>query len=111
MTHRARCLCVISLGAVLSACVGPNFHRPAAPLVERFVPEPLQSAGAEGADSSRSAQRFLMQQDVPKNWWVLFGSRELDGLVEQALRANPDVTTAQAALRQAIENTAAQQGN
>jgi NodT family efflux transporter outer membrane factor (OMF) lipoprotein len=91
--------------------VGPNFQRPAAPLAEHFVPEPLQSAGAEGADSNRSAQRFLMQQDVPGNWWVLFGSRELDGLVEQALRANPDVTAAQAALRQAMENTAAQQGN
>jgi NodT family efflux transporter outer membrane factor (OMF) lipoprotein len=91
--------------------VGPNFHRPAAPSVERFVPEPLQSEGAEGADSTRAAQRFLMQRDVPTNWWVLFGSRELDGLVEQALRANPDVATAQAALRQATENTAAQQGS
>jgi NodT family efflux transporter outer membrane factor (OMF) lipoprotein len=91
--------------------VGPNFHRPEAPVVERFVPEPVQSTDAEGADSTRSAQRFLKQQDVPKNWWVLFGSRELDGLVEEALRANPDVATAQAALRQAMENTAAQQGN
>lgn len=110
MTQWGRRLCVVSLGAVLGACVGPNFHRPAAPVVERFVPEPLQSAGAEDDDSSRSAQRFLMQQDVPRNWWVLFGSPELDGLVEQALRANPDVGAAQAALRQAMENTAAQRG-
>ena len=111
MMHGARCLCVVSLGAVLGACVGPNFHRPEAPMVERFVPEALQSTGAEGADSTPSAQRFLKQRDVPKNWWVLFGSRELDGLVEEALRANPDVATAQASLRQAMENTAAQQGN
>jgi NodT family efflux transporter outer membrane factor (OMF) lipoprotein len=91
--------------------VGPNFHRPEAPKAERFVPEPLQSTGADGADSTPSAQRFLKQREVPKNWWVLFGSRELDGLVEEALRAHPDVATAQAALRQAMENTAAQQGN
>jgi NodT family efflux transporter outer membrane factor (OMF) lipoprotein len=111
MTRRAGCLCVIALGAALGACVGPSFHRPAAPSVERFIPGPLQSAVAEGADSAGTAQRFLMQQDVPKNWWVLFGSRQLDDLVEQALRANPDVTTAQAALRQAMENAAAQRGN
>ena len=36
---------------------------------------------------------------------------ELDALVEEALRANPDVHAAQAALRQALENTAAQRGS
>jgi NodT family efflux transporter outer membrane factor (OMF) lipoprotein len=48
---------------------------------------------------------------VPKNWWTLFGSAELDALVAAALRANPDVQSAQAALRQALENTAAQRGS
>lgn len=111
MRQSARCLCLFVLGTVFSACVGPNFHRPAPPMVERYVAQPLQSTSPEGTDWASPAQRFLMQQDVPKNWWVLFGSRELDGLVEEALRANPDVATAQAALRQANENTAAQRGN
>jgi NodT family efflux transporter outer membrane factor (OMF) lipoprotein len=47
---------------------------------------------------------------VPKNWWTLFGSDSLNALVDEALRANPDVASAQAALRQALENTAAQRG-
>jgi hypothetical protein len=66
----------------LAACVGPNFHRPKAPDVERYTIEPMPAAtsSAEGPDSA--AQRFLEGQDVPRNWWTLFGSQELDGLVD-----------------------------
>jgi NodT family efflux transporter outer membrane factor (OMF) lipoprotein len=48
---------------------------------------------------------------VPRDWWTLFGSAALDALVADAMRANPDVQSAQAALRQARENTAAQRGS
>jgi NodT family efflux transporter outer membrane factor (OMF) lipoprotein len=97
--------------ALLSACVGPNFHRPAAPNVERYTILPLAAATAEAPGMGGAAQRFLSEQDVPRNWWTLFGSDELDSLVWTALRANPDVASAQAALRQALENTAAQRGS
>ncbi len=92
------------------ACVGPNFHRPAAPSVERYTAEPLPSATAGAAGPGGAAQRFLEEQDVPRNWWTLFDSKELDELVAQALRNSPDVASAQAALRQAMELTAAQRG-
>jgi NodT family efflux transporter outer membrane factor (OMF) lipoprotein len=97
--------------ALLSACVGPNFHRPAAPTVDRYTIEPLPAATAAAPGVGGAAQRFLAQQDVPKNWWTLFGSDELDALVNDALRTNPEVASAQAALRQAMENTAAQRGS
>jgi NodT family efflux transporter outer membrane factor (OMF) lipoprotein len=97
------------LGAATGACVGPNFHRPAAPTVDRYTIEPMPAATV--AAPGGAAQRFLLQQDVPKNWWTLFGSEALDALVKEALRANPDVASAQAALRQALENTAAQRGS
>jgi NodT family efflux transporter outer membrane factor (OMF) lipoprotein len=97
--------------ALLSACVGPNFHRPAPPTVDRYTIEPLAAATAAAPGVGGAAQRFLSQQDVPRNWWTLFGSDELDSLVTTALRANPDVASAQAALRQALENTAAQRGS
>ena len=96
--------------ALLSACVGPNFHRPAAPAVDRYTIEPLPAATAAAPGMGGAAQRFLSQQDVPRNWWTLFGSDELDALVNDALRANPEVASAQAALRQAMENMAAQRG-
>lgn len=97
--------------ASLCACVGPNFHRPAPPQTERYTAEPLEPQTAAAAGPGGEAQKFLADADVPKNWWTLFGSVELDTLVGEALRANPDVKSAQAALRQALENTAAQRGS
>lgn len=97
--------------AAVSACVGPNFHRPAPLNVDRFTAEPHAASTASAAGEGGAAQRFLDGQDVPRNWWTLFGSDELDSLVDEALRANPDVQSAQAALRQALENTAAQRGS
>ncbi len=97
--------------AALAACVGPNFRRPPAPPGDRFTAEPLPAATAAAPAAGGAAQRFLAGQDVPRNWWTLFGSKPLDALVDQALRSCPDVASAQAALRQARENTAAQRGD
>jgi NodT family efflux transporter outer membrane factor (OMF) lipoprotein len=56
------------------------------------------------------AQRFLQDTDVPGDWWTLFGSPTLTSLVEQALRAYPDLAAAQAALDQAHDNLIAAEG-
>ena len=93
---------------IVTACVGPNFQRPAPPAIDRYTPEPfLQQAPSE---RGAATQKFS-QADVPQNWWRLFGSGQINELVDEALRANPDVLSAQAALRQALENTAAQRGS
>jgi NodT family efflux transporter outer membrane factor (OMF) lipoprotein len=94
----------------ICACVGPNFHRPAPPRADRYTADALPPETASAAGPCGAAQRFLAEQEVPRDWWKLFGSAELDELVSEALRANPNVLSAQAALRQAIENTAAQRG-
>lgn len=96
--------------AAVCACVGPDFHRPAAPEATRYTTLPIAPATTASAGPGGAAQTFLEQQEVPRNWWTLFGSAKLDDLVQQALRANPSVLSAQAALRQAMENTAAQRG-
>jgi NodT family efflux transporter outer membrane factor (OMF) lipoprotein len=100
-------LCALTL----CACVGPNFHRPAPPRVDRYTVEPLPAETASAVGPGGAAQRFLVEQDVPRNWWTRFGSEELDALVTEALHANPSVQAAAAALRQAQENTAAQRGS
>lgn len=106
-----RAMAAAAWAAASAGCVGPDFHRPAAPRVERYTAEALPESTASAEGVGGAAQRFLAEQEIPRNWWTLFGSPELDELVKDALRANPNVLSAQAALRQAMENTAAQRGS
>ncbi len=90
--------------ASLSACaVGPNFKRPAAPAATGYGSAPVQGETTSTEDKAGSAQHFVAAMDIPGQWWTLFQSPKLDHVVEEALKANPDVGAAQAALRQAHE--------
>jgi NodT family efflux transporter outer membrane factor (OMF) lipoprotein len=95
---------------VAGCAVGPNFHRPAAPAGAGYTTAPLPEATASANVLGGDAQRFVMGQDVAFKWWEAFGSPALNSLVEQAFRANPTITAAQAALRQAQELVSAQRG-
>ena len=44
------------------------------------------------------SQRFVDGMDIPGQWWTLFQSAELNGLIERALQHNPTLEAAQAAL-------------
>jgi NodT family efflux transporter outer membrane factor (OMF) lipoprotein len=95
----------------LSACaVGPDFHRPAAPGVAGYLPGPLPGKTAAAAGEAGEAQTFSLGADVPGQWWTLYKSPALNALVDQALKANPDLASAQAALRAAREAYLAQKG-
>ena len=56
------------------------------------------------------AQRFVQNLDIPGQWWTLFHSEALNTLVEQALKNNPTLPAAEAALRLAWENVYAAAG-
>lgn len=105
-------LAALSTSIVLfSGCaVGPDFRRPAAPSVERYSPQTLPHQTASAEVKGGEAQRFVQGMDIPGQWWELFHSKPLDDLVGQALKANPDLEGAQAALRGAWENVSAQEG-
>ncbi len=96
--------------ALAAGCaVGPNFHRPAAPKVDSWTSEPLPASTASNA-AGDAAQHWVAGMEVPKEWWTLFGCPALDALMSRALKSNPNVDAAQAALRVAMENVAAQRG-
>jgi NodT family efflux transporter outer membrane factor (OMF) lipoprotein len=102
-------LALVAAGA--SGCaVGPNFHKPQAPKDAGYSTTPLPEATASTSGAGGDAERFVTGQDVPYKWWEAFGSAAMNSLVERALRANPTVKAAQAALRQAQEMVYAQQG-
>ncbi|HXC07772.1 MAG TPA: efflux transporter outer membrane subunit [Steroidobacteraceae bacterium] len=101
------------IAAVLAGCgaacaVGPNFKRPTPPTAPGYGSAPVQGQTAAAAGTSGIAQTFVAGMDIPSQWWTLFKSPELDQLVEQALKGNPDVDAAKAALRQAHELYSAQ---
>jgi NodT family efflux transporter outer membrane factor (OMF) lipoprotein len=107
-----RATAAVATLALATACtVGPDFHRPAKPKIEGYSPESLapQTASAEIADGG-ATQTFQPGADIPAQWWELYRSPELNGLIEAALTANPDLDAAQASLRQANELLYAQQG-
>ena len=97
---------------LLAGCaVGPDFKTPEPPAVQGYTRQPLPLATAAAPVAVGAAQRFMPGRDIAADWWRLFHSEPLNALIEQALAANPNLPAAQAALRQAQENVAAQRGS
>ncbi|MBV8782798.1 MAG: efflux transporter outer membrane subunit [Gammaproteobacteria bacterium] len=98
--------------ALLSACaVGPRFHAPPAPAATDYGSAPVHGTTASSDVPGGQAQQFVLDGSVPADWWQRFGSPALDALETRALRNNPNVTAAQAALRQADELYKAQRAS
>src|ERR1700719_3772507 len=88
---------VFSLAACLAGCtVGPNYHRPTAPVPATWdVQEPWRE----------SAPKDL----IPKGeWWTAFHDDELSGLEKQAIDANQTIKVSIARLEQARATAAVQ---
>lgn len=106
MQHRValpRLMSGLLAGSLAACAVGPNFKRPPPPTAAGYGSAPVQGETAAAEGTGGTAQHFVAGMDIPSQWWTLFKSDELDQLVEQAFKANPDVDAAKAALRQAHE--------
>jgi NodT family efflux transporter outer membrane factor (OMF) lipoprotein len=108
---RSKAMSFVLTFALLGGCaVGPDFETPAAPKEAGYTSEPLSTetnaANVQGGDT----QRFVLDRDIPAEWWALYHSDALNDLIVRALKANPSIDSAKAALRQAQENLYAQEG-
>jgi len=108
MRVASRALVVCASGcltaATLSGCaVGPDFKRPPAPADADYGSASARTETASAPGTAGSAQRVVAGMDIPAQWWTVFQSDKLDGLVQQAIQSNPDVAAARAALRQSHE--------
>ncbi|WP_338335004.1 efflux transporter outer membrane subunit [Xanthomonas euvesicatoria] len=111
MTDVRNALLASAVAVSLAACaVGPDFQRPAPPDADRYTANALPATTVAADAAHGGAQQFEPGQDVPAAWWRAFGSPQLNAVVERALRANPDLQAADAALRQAQQTLAAQRG-
>jgi len=100
----------LSAALVTGCAVGPDFEPPPAPDVPRYTVGPLADATASADTKGGETQRFTAGRDIPGEWWTLFRSRHLNGLIERAIAENANLEAAQSTLRQAQENAAAQFG-
>ena len=94
---------------MLAGCeVGPDYRRPGFAVPPRYSEglEPRRTAAV--ATTGGRAQNLTVGQDVAADWWALFRSPALTGLVVTALRDNPGVDAAREALRNAEELALAQ---
>ena len=104
-----RALVLAALSLLGSCSVGPDFKRPAAPRGSGYGQTELATTNVQGVSGGES-QRLVPGLDIPGQWWALFHCQALDALIDRALKANPDVQGAQAALRVAREQLLAQRG-
>jgi NodT family efflux transporter outer membrane factor (OMF) lipoprotein len=111
-TARAAACAAVAAGLLASCAVGPDFKAPEAPHDAGFVPAgKLAPATASVPGPDGQAQHFVDGMDIPGQWWTLFQSAELNGLIERALAHSPTLQAAQAALRQANETALAERGS
>jgi NodT family efflux transporter outer membrane factor (OMF) lipoprotein len=93
----------------LGACsFGPSGQPPAMPSPAHYGVEPLpaQTVAALGV-----AQRFAPGAQPAPQWWRLFGSTELNALVEEGLRNSPTLAATDKRLAAAHEQLRAQLGS
>ena len=79
----------VTAGLLAGCAVGPDYHRPAAPLLKHYHSQP--------AVQQRSASR-IASFDV---WWEGFNNPMLSSLVSDALAQNLDLAQATARMAQA----------
>ncbi len=101
---------LIALCLMLGGCaVGPDFSRPAAPqttaLTRDTIATTVSSHGPTGA-----TQTFDRVAPRQADWWKLYGSVQLSALIELALKNNPTIDAARAALKQSQAYASAQRG-
>lgn len=104
-----RTCALIAACAVLGACAfGPDGKPPTMPQPAHYGAQPQAQASvtAEGA-----SQRFVAGAKPVPEWWKLYRSDALNALVDEGLRANPNLAAADKSLVAAREQLRAQIGS
>src|SRR5678816_393599 len=92
-----RLLCGV-VAAATAACGTDPPRPPEMPAVAEYTSTPVDEA------------RLAPGKDIPAEWWTLFRSPALDGLVRRALADSPTLARAGARLLQAQEDLSAREG-
>ena len=80
----------------------------APPATTGYTGEVLPAQTEATVVTGGEAQRIQLGRDLSGEWWTLFGSLQLDALIDEAMESSPDIAAQQAALRAASENLKAE---
>jgi NodT family efflux transporter outer membrane factor (OMF) lipoprotein len=103
-------IATLALSLVAGCNVGPKYQPPTAPTVTAYTPQPQPAETVTSAGPAGVAQHFDFSASIPAQWWTLFHSPELNGMMEQALANSPTLAQAAARLRESQEELNARTG-
>jgi NodT family efflux transporter outer membrane factor (OMF) lipoprotein len=109
-----RYLVILFFSLDLMGCMlGPNFHSPAAPDVTRYTanPQPVKTIKIPEMGAAGKSQYFEIGADIPRQWWYLYHSPEMNNLITAGMVNSPNLAAARATLVQAREALYAQIGS
>lgn len=86
----APALCAALLTAAAGCAVGPNYHRPSAPVSQHYK----EAEGWKPAEPREAASG--------SDWWAVYGDSTLDGLEKQIDISNQTLKASEASWRQAV---------
>ena len=105
--HRVRPAVSAAACLLIAGCaVGPNFHRPAPPTLDRYSAQP----GPARLEADGAVQIIAPGRPTDPAWWRLFGSTALDDLVAEGLKSSPTLAAARAALSESRDQARAGAG-
>jgi NodT family efflux transporter outer membrane factor (OMF) lipoprotein len=96
--------CMVAIGG---CTVGPNFTRPEVPPASRYTANSLHG---EETSADATVQHIALGREIQGNWWTLFQSNAIDGIVQQAVEHNRSLAASTATLEQAEELALAASG-
>jgi NodT family efflux transporter outer membrane factor (OMF) lipoprotein len=96
-----KAVAVFGLTAALDACaVGPDYTPPPAPEDNGYATTAVELSGP---NATEARQRLESGEKISADWWSLFHSKQLDGVLQQAVADNRSLAAAKATLVQAQE--------
>jgi outer membrane protein TolC len=106
----AASLAAVLVGLSVGCTVGPHYHSPVAPAVASYTPQPQSKETVSSAEPVGNIQHLNPSAQISPQWWTMFQSPELNGMVSEALRNSPTLVQASARLKQAEEELTARTG-
>jgi len=99
------------VGALVGGCaLGPDFHTPDAPQVEQYSSALENQSEHPSENRTIDGPELKQGEQIPDQWWRVYGSTELNGLIRQGMQQSPTLAAARATLRAAQEDYASQSG-